>query len=773
MVRAEIAVTGVVQGVGFRPFIYRLANKHGLAGFVRNMGDAGVQVIVEGEKKRVEKFIDSLRPEQPPLARIDEVKTTWKDATNEFTIFQVMPSETTGLGLSSVVPPDLALCDDCLREMLDPRDRRHNYPFITCVNCGPRFTIIEELPYDRPRTSMKAFPLCTDCLHEYQNPPDRRYHAEPTCCPVCGPRMELHDRDGRRIDVADPFRETARLLDEGSIVAIKGIGGIHIASKTTDDEVLVRLRKASNRSQQPFAVMSKDLETIRTFAGVSEAEAKLLTSYRRPILLLKRSLNYILSDLVSPGLDSVGVMLPYSGIHHLILRHGSDPAYVMTSANVPGLPMLVDNAEAKAKLRGAVDYFLLHDRVIVNRCDDSVVKLIDGKSAFLRRSRGYVPEPIKLSFRSERSVLAVGAELNVSAAILVGDRCFVSQYIGDTTKVETIEYMRAAAERLMRLLNLKGVDVVAHDLHPSYATTRVASRMAKELGAKTFATQHHHAHLCSLMAEHGLEELVGIAADGVGYGSDGTIWGGEVMVAGPTSFERVGGLMSQRMPGGDLATRFPARMVAGILWQHLGREELERVLDEFCASGFKRGKREMDIVLRQLERDLNVFRTSSCGRVLDAVACLLGVCNERTYGGEPAIKLEAAAGKGDAGDVKLEPVIEKVDGMKIVDTSQLLVDLLSALRARAPRRHIAAAAQRAIARGLASITIDTASSRGVGVVGGSGGVFYNWAITAAVRKEIEKAGLRFVQHELLPPGDGGISTGQAVVAARQHDQVDW
>lgn len=769
MVRAEIAVTGVVQGVGFRPFIYRLANKHGIAGFVRNMGDAGVQVIVEGEERGVEKFIDSLRPEQPPLARIDEVKTTWKDATNEFTIFRVVPSETTGLGLPSVVPPDLALCDDCLREMLDPSDRRYNYPFITCVNCGPRFTIIEELPYDRPRTSMKAFPLCTDCLHEYRNPPDRRYHAEPTCCPICGPRMELYDGGGRRIDVADSFRETARLLDGGSIVAIKGIGGIHIASKTTDDEVLVRLRRASHRPQQPFAVMSKDLETVRTFAEVSEAEAKLLTSYRRPILVLKRSPNYMPSDLVAPGLDSVGVMLPYSGIHHLILRHGSDPAYVMTSANVPGLPMLVDNAEAMVKLRGAVDYLLLHDRVIVNRCDDSVVKLIDEKPAFLRRSRGYVPEPVKLSFRSERSVLAVGGELNVSVAILVGDRCFVGQYIGDTTKVETLEYMRAAAERLMRLLNLKDVDVVAHDLHPNYATTRVASRMAKELGAKTFAAQHHHAHLCSLMAEHGLEKLVGIAADGVGYGSDGTIWGGEVMVASPSSFERVGGLMSQRMPGGDLATRFPARMVAGILWQHLGREKVERVLDEFCANGFKRGKREMAIVLRQLERDLNVFRTSSCGRVLDAIACLLGVCDERTYEGEPAIKLEAVAGRGDAGEVKLELVIEKVGGMKIVDTSRLLADLISALRARVPRRHIAAAAQRAIARGLASIAIDTASSRGIDVMGGSGGVFYNWAITAAVRKEIEKAGLRFVQHELLPPGDGCISIGQAVVAARQHD----
>jgi hydrogenase maturation protein HypF len=437
----------------------------------------------------------------------------------------------------------------------------------------------------------------------------------------------------------------------------------------------------------------------------------------------------------------------------------------MTSANIAGLPMLVDNAEAMIKLRGAVDYFLLHDRVIVSRCDDSVVKLIDGKLAFLRRSRGYVPEPIKLAFRSERSVLAVGAELNVSAAILVGDRCFVSQYVGDTTKVETLEYMQAAAERLMRLLNLESVDVIAHDLHPYYATTRLAPRMAKELGAKTFAVQHHYAHLASLMAEHGLEELVGIATDGVGYGSDGTVWGGEVMVTNLNSFEHMGGLRKQCIPGGDLATRFPARMVAGIFWQRLEREELERVLNEFCAGGFRYGAREIGVVLRQLEKDLNVFHTSSCGRVLDAIACLLGVCDERTYEGEPAIKLEAAANKGDAREATLDPIIEKVDGAKVVNTSQLLVDILSAVRARVPRKHIAAAAQRAIAQGLASIAIDAASVKKIDVVGGSGGVFYNQAITAVVREMVEKAGLKFIQHELLPPGDGGVSVGQAIVAA--------
>jgi hydrogenase maturation protein HypF len=725
-----------------------------------------VEIVVEGERQTIEDFVVALKAEQPPLARIEDVKITWKPASGEFSSFKVVESEKKGLGAFSVVPPDIALCEDCLREMFDPSDRRYLYPFITCVNCGPRFTIIRELPYDRPRTSMEVFPLCPACLREYTDPADRRYHAEPTCCPVCGPKLELFNAGGERLKSSNLPLEVAKLLDEGNVVAIKGIGGIHIASRTTDDEVLIRLRRIFNRPQQPFAIMSKDLETIRSFAEVNEVEAITLTSHRRPIVVLKRSENYMLSDLVAPGLDSVGVMLPYSGIHHLILSYGKDPAYVMTSANLPGVPMLIDNAEALEKLKDKVDYFLLHDREIVNRCDDSVLKVVDGKPVFLRRSRGWVPEPLKLAFRSDVSVLAVGPELNVAVAILVGDKCIVSQYVGDTTKVETLEYMRSAAGRLMHLLNLDHVDLVAHDLHPSYATTQAAYEMAKQLGAKTFAVQHHHAHLCSLMAEQGLEELVGIAADGVGYGSDGMVWGGEVMVANLRSFERVGGLMKQPMPGGDLATQFPARMVAGILWQALEPNEIKGVLNEFCLNGFRYGRREVDVVLRQLERNLNVFWTSSCGRVLDAVACLLNVCSARTYEGEPAIKLEAFASGGDPKRVKLEFLFKNVDGMRVIDTSQLLLEVIEALRSRIPRKHIAAAAQRAIAEGFATLALEAASAKGLRVVGASGGVFYNQAITSAVRKLIEEAGLRFVRHELLPPGDGGVSVGQAAVAAQ-------
>jgi len=379
-----------------------------------------------------------------------------------------------------------------------------------------------------------------------------------------------------------------------------------------------------------------------------------------------------------------------------------------------------------------------------------------------------VPEPLKLSFRSGESVLALGAELNNTISLLVNDRCFISQHVGDTTKVETLSYLQEAAQHLMHLLNLDHVDIVAHDLHPGYATTRIAPRMAEQLGAKTASVQHHHAHLSKLMAEYGLEEFVGIAADGIGYGSDGVAWGGEVMLANLKSFERVGGLMKQPMPGGDLATQFPARMVAGMLWDALEPSEVEQILKEFCLSGFRHGEREMEVVLRQLERKLNIFWTSSCGRVLDAVACLLGICSERTYEGEPAIKLEAAADGGDSDRLRLEAPIKSVNGMEVVDTSHLLMDVVNVLRARVSRKHIASAAQRAVARGLTEIAIDAASARGINMVGGSGGVFYNRAITATVRKLVEEAGLKFIQHELLPPGDGGISVGQAVVAAHLH-----
>ncbi len=761
--RAEVRVRGRVQGVGFRPFVYRLARRYGLKGFVRNLGDAGVQVVVEGERKAVEDFLVSLRAEAPPLSRVEEVEVGWSEATGEFEGFEVRRSLEEGMGGLPILPPDLAVCAECIGEMLDPADRRFGYPFTTCVNCGPRFTVIFDLPYDRERTSMVDFPLCPACLGEYTDPSDRRYHAETTCCPSCGPRLELYEATGRRVEVRDPLKEAARLLDEGFILAVKGIGGTHLACRTVEDEPLRRLREAFRRPQQPFAVMSRDVETVRTFAEVGEEEERELTSHRRPIVVLRRSRDFPLSELVSPGLDSVGVMLPYSGIHLLLLGHGREPAYVMTSANPPGLPMIVENERALRELRGKVDYLLLHNRRIVNRCDDSVLKVVEGEPVFLRRSRGYAPEPVRLPRPSRRRVLAVGAEESVTASVLVKDRCFPTQHVGDTSKLETLRYLEEAVGNLRRLLRVEGVEAVAHDLNPLYPTTRLACRWAEEWGAERVGVQHHHAHLCSLMAEGGVEEMVGIACDGAGYGTDGTVWGGEVMVATPSSFERVGGLRPQPMPGGDAATRFPARMVAGILWGELGRE-VEGVLEELCPAGFPRGEREREVVLRQLERG-RLPLTSSCGRVLDAVACVLGICWERTYEGEPAMKLEAVAAEGDPGALSLPCDPLPSGGRLLLDTSRFLAAVVEAVRSGVPRRHVAASAHRTLARALAELACGMAEERGIGAVGVSGGVFCNRFFTIEVRRVVEGRGLRFVRHRILPPGDGGISVGQAFHAA--------
>jgi hydrogenase maturation protein HypF len=762
--RARIVVSGLVQGVGFRPFCYRLAKRLGLVGFVRNTADSGVEIVLEGPPARVREFTEGLKREAPPLARIEALVVEESEPTGEFRDFAVFPSEQRGVGALPVIPADIATCSECLSEILNPSDRRYRYPFTTCVNCGPRFTLIESLPYDRERTSMRAFPLCPACAREYTDPLDRRYRAEPTCCPECGPRFELLDNRGSPISTTDPIAEAGQLLDEGAVLAVKGIGGMHLACDATNDEPIRRLRTAFHRPQQPFALMSLDLERVREFAEVDPAEAELLESPARPIVLLRKRSSTRLSELVAPGLHTVGVMLPYSGIHHLLLRHVRAPALVMTSANAPGLPMITDNGAALRELRGKVDCFLLHDREIVNRCDDSVVRLTAGRTAFLRRSRGYAPMPYGFRVESERCVLALGAELCATATFALRGRFYSTQHIGDTGRHETLEFLKQAVRRLARLLGAERVDAVVCDLHPQYASAVEAERIASEFSACVLRVQHHRAHLRGLMAEHGVEELVGIAADGAGYGEDGRVWGGEVFALTPSGDRRVGGLAYRPMPGGDAAAIHPARMVAGILWGVLEKGELERVLKKHCLAGFPRGEQEIGFVLGQLERGVNTPLTSSTGRVLDAAACLLGVCRERTYEGEAAMKLEAAAARGDPDAVRLPVEIERENGRQVLDTSALLLGALDALERRAPRRHIAAAVQRALAEGLAELAVRASERTGIKTVGVSGGVFYNDAITRAVEREVRRHGLRFLAHREVPPGDGGLSVGQAALA---------
>ncbi|MEM2935566.1 MAG: carbamoyltransferase HypF [Candidatus Bathyarchaeia archaeon] len=751
--RAEIRVSGIVQGVGFRPFVYRTAIKRGLVGFIRNRGDAGVEIIVEGKEDAVRDFLKEIREEKPPLAQIYWVTAKYGRDKGEFESFRIIKStEDTELS-GSVIPPDVSICEECLRELRDSKNRRQDYFFITCTNCGPRYTIIERLPYDRLNTTMKKFPMCDFCSKEYRDPSNRRFHAQTVACPKCGPKAYLTTKNGEAVDCKDPIREAGKLLEEGYIIAVKGNGGFHVATATTKSEPIKRLREIKHRVQKPFAIMARDLETIRSFAEVSGEEARLLTSYIRPIVLLKKRADYCLSELISPGLHTVGVMLPYTGLHVMLFDGVREPAFVMTSANPPSEPIVTENDEALKKLGSVVDYFLLHDRAIAQRCDDSVVRLHGKNQSLIRRSRGYAPEPVRLKSSLKRCALGVGAELNATACVLLGDKAFLSQHVGDVETPETLSFLRDAIAHLVRLTNGR-MEVIACDLHPKFNTTRLAYTLGDKFGCPVVPVQHQHAHTAALMFEHDVDELVGIACDGYGYGSDGTAWGGEILYCNREGFQRLGHLQEQPMVGGDLATLYPLRMAAGIL--HGSADMEEWLLSN--SNRFPRGRREVEIILKQLKGG-SAPKTTSCGRVLDAVSALLGVCHERTYEGEPAMKLESAA-VGGKDVLNLTP---KFKG-KTLNTTLLLSEIFNK-REGCSVADLAYSAQSYLAKGLAQLAITEAESLKVKAIGFSGGVAHNEHITHTIRRIVEEKGFRFLVHREVPPGDGGIAFGQAIVAA--------
>jgi len=754
VVRVKIRVTGIVQGVGFRPFIYRIAVKNGLKGYVRNTGDAGAEIVLEGEEGGVKKFLKDLRIKKPPQAQIHDVMINRLEGENEYEKFTIYKSSQEAEHSGSVIPPDIAICNECLQELREPKNQRHEYFFITCTNCGPRYTIIEGLPYDRENTTMQDFPTCNFCQSEYTDPLNRRFHAQTIACPKCGPKAYLTTRKGELIEHKDSIREAGKLLSEGFIVAIKGYGGFHVATSTTKDEPLVRLRKVKHRSQKPFAIMARSLEAIKTFAEISAKEAELLTSYSRPIVLLNKSAEYYLSDLVAPCLHNVGVMLPYTGLHYMLFDEVDEPAFVMTSANPPNQPIIKDNEEALQKLGDTVDYFLFHNRKIAHRCDDSVIRVHDKDLVFIRRSRGYAPAPIMLRGKAKRCVVGLGGEQNNTACVLLGNKAFVSQHIGDVENVETRDFLENATKHLIRLTNSK-VEAVACDLHPKFTTTKLAHDLAEENDWQLVQVQHHYAHIAALMAEHDIKEIVGICCDGYGYGVDGEAWGGEILLCTSESsdFKRVARLEKQPLIGGDLATRYPLRTAAGILFK---KADVERWLLQ-NKKYFPHGESEIQIVLQQLEKDHSIIGTTSCGRVLDAVAAVLGICYERTYEGEPAMKLESTAIKGT--DVlNLQPIIKD----NILDTTQMLLEIFEN-REKHSKADLAYSAHAYLAKGLATLAIEKASENKVKTIGFSGGVACNAILALTMRKIVKSAGLGFLVHEAVPSGDGGLSFGQAVV----------
>ena len=741
----RLLVRGVVQGVGFRPFVFRLADDLSLNGTVCNLGDAGVEIVVEGRSEDVAAFAKRLRADAPPLARIDDIVDEARPSSGA-TGFTILASEDAE-GTAGSLPPDIAMCDDCLEDIFGD-SRYRGYWATSCTNCGPRFTIVDALPYDRPRTSMASFPMCPGCEAEYTKPTDRRYHAQTIACPSCGPTLRF---DG---NADDPIRRCRDALLAGSIVAIKGIGGTHLACDATSGSAVERLRARMGRPSQPFALMATEAVAER-YTEIREEEHRQLRSARRPIVVLRRRPG-TLPAAVAPGLHTVGIMLPYSGVHHLLLD-GLNRPLVMTSANRPGRPMLIEDRQIEAELAGIADHRLLHDRAILARCDDSVLRFSGGQWRFLRRSRGYVPEPIPMAL-GDQPVLALGGETDVAVALYHHRHVVFSQHIGSVDNPDTLEFLQGAIEHLRVLTGAPRPQIIACDLHPRFLTSHLAEELAREFGADRIAVQHHEAHFASVLAEHGVRDAVGIVLDGYGYGSDGTAWGGELFLADGGVIRRVGSAVPVPLPGGDLATLRPLRIAASFLLT--AGEAPERVSEALINRGMS--ATEAEIVLLQIERYVNAPLTSSAGRFLDAVSAHLALCTERGYEGEPAMRLEAAA---DSGSAHALPIAVRQDGpFPLLDTVLAFSQLARQARTL-PAADVAATAQRFIADGFAEMALQAASDAGVSRIAFSGGVAYNDAISSRLRARVEGAGLQWMTNRRVPCGDGGVALGQAVLAA--------
>ncbi|MDR3222161.1 MAG: carbamoyltransferase HypF [Methanobrevibacter sp.] len=765
METVKIWIQGIVQGVGFRPNTYRIAKNLNINGYVRNLGNL-VEIIAQGEN--IKEFIESLSNEKPPVCKINSIEYKNIDSAKRFFDFKILESSLNSSG-TSVIPPDLGLCENCLTELRDKNNRRYRFPFIACTDCGPRFSVIKSIPYDRNRTTMDDFPLCGECLIEYENPLDRRYHAEASCCDKCGPSLSLYDGEHDEIFDTNPIKKTVELLDDGNIIAMKGIGGTHLVCKVTDEDIILNLRKRLNRPNQPFAIMSSDIETIKTFAEINELEEKSLKSIESPIVVVKKNKNYSFPDSLAPILHNIGVILPYSPIHHLLFDYTNEPAYVMTSANIPGEPMLINNKDILNELKGIADYFLLHNRKIANRCDDSVIRYIDGKLSFIRRSRGYTPSPYNLKkYSNDLNVLALGSELDLTFTILKNGLGFVSQHIGNTNKFKTYQFLQDGIKHLSAITSTNNFDVITVDMHPQFFTSSLGVELSEKYGAELQRIQHHHAHGAVLAFDNNVDELVFIGADGVGYGDDKTAWGGEVLYSDIGSYKRLASLSPQKIPGGDISTKYPARFLLSILYDAYDKDELRSLFLNNYADFFKYGEREINMVIKQLEKDFNVPITTSAGRVLDSISVALGICGKRTYEGEASMKLESIAYKSN-NNLKIDLEFKKEGNRSVLDTTAILKQVIEMKNNGLNIKDIAKAAQDAIAIGLGKMAVDGANLKNIDVIGATGGVMYNEAISNSIKEYVEKQGFKFIRNNNSCAGDGSVSLGQAIISAYRND----
>jgi hydrogenase maturation protein HypF len=747
-VRTAIRVEGIVQGVGFRPFVYALATGLGLSGFVGNDVD-GVFVEVEGPEADVTEFLRQLERNPPPLARIEHV-TARPITPNGETSFAIAPSGPVG-PRRTLVSADTATCQDCVRELTDPNDRRFGYPFINCTNCGPRFTIVRDVPYDRPFTTMAPFAMCPACAAEYRDPADRRFHAQPTCCPACGPRLALCDQAGDPLP-GDPLTRAAELLQAGQVLAVKGLGGYHLAADAADQAAVAALRARKHREDKPFAVLAADLAAARALGDVDPAAAALLTSPSRPIVLLPRRPGTAIAPATAPGNRYLGVMLPYTPLHHLLVRALGRPM-VLTSGNASDEPIAYHDDDALTRLGAIADAFLTHDRAIYVRTDDSVARTFRGRPMPIRRSRGYVPEPVRVDGGFPRPVLACGAELKNTFCLAKDGHAFVSHHIGDLENAETLRSFTEGIEHFRRLFDIDP-QVVAHDLHPEYLSTKYAL----ELDLPLLGVQHHHAHIASCLADNGADgpvigPVIGVAFDGTGYGPDGTIWGGEFLLADLDGFERGGHLAPVPLPGGAAAIRQPWRMAAAYLGASAPADldVVRRHADRWPA------------VTAMAVRGVNAPLTSSAGRLFDAAAAILDVRDAINYEGQAAIELEQLA---DPGETRAYPArVQADEGPFQACGADLLHAVLDDLTNRVPAPVIAARFHHGVAALIEAGCVLLRGSSGLDTVALSGGVFQNMLLLHATVTRLEARGFRVLTHSRVPCNDGGISLGQAVIAA--------
>ena len=757
--RLAFRVGGVVQGVGFRPFVYGLAHDLELSGFVGNDG-AGVFIEVEGSAAQLDSFRQRLITDAPPLAQVEsfavENLTLSKDEG-----FRIVESDTASGG-RTLISPDLAICDDCLRELRDPADRRYRYPFINCTNCGPRFSITRALPYDRPYTTMASFELCPECQAEYDNPLDRRYHAQPVCCPACGPQVFWLDSKqlDTQLDAKDAMQQAIDAVRAGQIVAIKGLGGFHLACDARNEIAVRTLRQRKGRPFKPLAVMMRDAEIAAAYVDVDAYTRGLLSSRESPILLLPRR-ETDLAASVAPNIAQIGIMLPYTPLH-ILLMDALDTPLVMTSGNISGEPIIIDNATALSKLGHIVDGFLMHNRDIHVPCDDSVIQIISEGESPIRRSRGYAPLPVRLGL-DVPAMLAVGGELKNTFALAEGRYAFMSQHIGDMENIATLSAFDASLQQLSDIFGIKP-ELVVSDMHPGYLSTRRAEELAARWSVPHVKIQHHEAHIAAVMAEHQIDTpVISFAFDGTGYGKDGTIWGGEIFTGDCSGFTRVAHLDTVPLPGGDAAVRHPSRIALAHLWAAGIAWDADLPPVQHTPAS------EQRIIRRQLDSGLNTVQTSSMGRLFDAVSSLIGICHDTTYEGQAAIELEAATysePSSQSGD-EYQFKIDVTNGMLVINPGSVITRLIQDVRAQYPASLTSARFHGAVAAMMLDIAQSLRQWSEINTVVLSGGVFQNTQLTQDAITRLQQADFQVLTHHIVPANDAGIALGQIAIAAAQ------